>query len=246
MSGSLAGRRVIVTRERPGALGAILTGRGATVVHVPLIAVVEAADGGEALRTELDRLGTYDWLVVTSVPGAERAATAAAAHPDVRLAAVGTTTAATVARLAGRDVDVVPAVQRATALADALCAAATGRQRILVAQADRAGQSLVDGLRAGGHDVTAVVAYRTTDVAGDPAAIDGADAVVFASGSSIESWVAAFGTRRPPVAVGIGPSTAAAAARTGLKLDGVAADHSLDGLVTELERHLDDAAGHGS
>ena len=40
---------MLVTRERPGDLAAKLAQRGATVIHVPLIAVVEPADVGRAL-----------------------------------------------------------------------------------------------------------------------------------------------------------------------------------------------------
>ena len=72
MTSPLAGKRVLVTRERPGELGAMLEARGAIVVHVPLIEIREPADGGERLRRELDGLRNFDWLVVTSVPGAER------------------------------------------------------------------------------------------------------------------------------------------------------------------------------
>ena len=38
---TLRGRRVLVTRERPGELARLLEASGAVVVHVPLIEVVE-------------------------------------------------------------------------------------------------------------------------------------------------------------------------------------------------------------
>ena len=86
----LAGCRVLVTRERPGELAALLEARGATAVHVPLIEVIEPVDAGAALGRELERLPEFDWLVVTSPAGAERVADAAADAPLVRLAVVGT------------------------------------------------------------------------------------------------------------------------------------------------------------
>ena len=49
MRGPLAGCRVIVTREHPGELASLLEARGAKVVHVPLIQVVEPLDSGAAL-----------------------------------------------------------------------------------------------------------------------------------------------------------------------------------------------------
>jgi uroporphyrinogen-III synthase len=236
VSRSLEGCRVLVTRERPGELASLLTDRGATVFHVPLIAVIDPDDGGAALGVALGDLQRFDWLVVTSAAGSERVAAAAAAAPDVALAAVGTATARVLASAAGRSVDLVPAVQRADALVDAFAERVSGPQRILVAQADIAASTLVDGLRAGGHDVTVVTAYRTVAVEPDRTLVGDADAVLFASGSAVESWWRALGVETPPIVVVIGPTTAATADRLGLKVTAVAADHSLDGLVDELER----------
>lgn len=227
---------MLVTRERPGELADMLADRGATVVHLPLIGVVEAADGGRALRDALGQLSDFDWLVVTSAAGSERVAGAARSAPGVRLAAVGTATARVLERDSGRRVDLVPTVQRADEFAAAFVAQSTRPQRVLVAQADIAAPTLVDALRRAGHDVTAVTAYRTVPLDADRDAVDGADAVVFASGSAVEHWCRTFGPFGPPLVVAIGPTTAAVAERLGLKVSGVAADHSLDGLVTELER----------
>ncbi len=227
---------MLVTRERPGELAAMLSERGATVVHVPLIAVTDPIDGGAALAAALSELAAYDWLVVTSAAGSERVADAAAAVPGVRLATVGTATARVLEAGAGRPVDLVPSAQLADALVGAFVEQSPTPQRILIAQADIAAPTLADGLRSAGHEVTVVTAYRTVALEPDRAAVDGADAVLFASGSAVETWCRCFGTAAPPVVVAIGPTTAAAAERFGLKVSAVAADHSLDGLVTELER----------
>jgi uroporphyrinogen-III synthase len=239
VSRPLEGCRVLVTRERPGELAEMLTARGATVIHVPLVAVIDPSDAGAALGDALSGLGDFDWLVVTSAAGAERVGSAVAQVPNVRLAAVGTATARALESCAGRPVDLVPAVQRADALVAAFVEREPSPQRVLIAQADIAAPTLADGLRAAGHEVTVVTAYRTVATEPDRAAevaVAGADAVLFASGSAVESWCRRFDTEAPPVVIAIGPSTAAAADRFGLKLSAVATDHSLDGLVTELER----------
>ena len=238
-SGELVGCRVVVTRARPGELGRMLSERGAEVVHVPLIAVTEPPDGGVGLERELGRLDRYSWLVVTSPSGAERVGHAAARHSDVRLAAVGAATAQRLAALAGRHVEVVPQRQLAAELADELLDRCTEPTTFLLALADRAGTTLADRLTAGGHDVTVVDAYSTVLVEPDRAAIghaaiDDADVLVLASGSAADGWVDAFGAHRPPIVVAIGPSTAEHARQIGLKVDGVAADHSLEGLVDEV------------
>lgn len=242
MTGELAGRRVLVTREHLGELAVLLADLGADVVHLPLIAVHDPDDDGAALRDELADLARYDWLIVTSPAGAERVAAAVRDQPNVRLAAVGTATAATLRSLGGRDVDLVPDVQHAEALADLFNDAAPPLQRVLIAQADRAAPTLAVRLAEAGHHVDTVIAYRTVTQhpgagpSGD--AVESADAVLFASGSAVESWFDALGTRTPPVVVAIGPSTAVTAERLGLKVTGVAADHSLEGLVTELVRQF--------
>jgi uroporphyrinogen-III synthase len=230
---------VLVTRERPGELAEKLTARGATVIHVPLVATTDPSDGGAELRDALSDLRGVDWLVVTSAAGAERVGGAAAEVPSLRLAAVGTATAGVLASRAGRPVDLVPADQRGDALVAAFVEREPSPRRVLIAQADIAAPTLADGLRAAGHEVTVVTAYRTIALDADRAAevaAAGADAVLFASGSAVESWCRRFGTEAPPLVVAIGPTTAGAADRFGLKLSGVATDHSLDGLVTELER----------
>jgi uroporphyrinogen-III synthase len=119
--------------------------------------------------------------------------------------------------------------------------------RALVAQADLAAGDLGEALRAAGIEVVEVTAYSTSIATGpvapgtgatDAESTPAADAVLFASGSAVRGWVAAFGRQTPPVVVVIGPSTGAVASELGLDITGIAADHSVVGLVTELEAHL--------
>ena len=217
----LAGRTIALTRPDPGALGPALADLGAIVVHVPLLAIADPPDGGIALRRALARLDAFDWLVVTSANGA-RAVGAAASASGVRLAAVGPATAATLAERAGRPVDLVAQVPRVEGLVAEFPPAPA---RVLVAQADRAGSELAEGLARRGHDVEAVTAYATVarrPTADEQAALDAVDAVVLASGSAAEAWVAARGPAVPPVAVAIGPVTERAARRVGIAITHVA------------------------
>ncbi len=254
---TLAGLRVVVTREHLEPLGAALRARGAEPVHLPSIAVADPDDGGAELAHHLARLDDYDWLVVTSPNGADRVG-AAAAGRRVRLAAVGSSTEASLAARCGRGVDVVPDVQRADQLGAAMLEAlGPPPVRVLVAQADRAGSRLTDALRAAGHDVTTVTAYRTITTPPDLTALDErpADALLLASGSAAAAWSEALRERRagttarpeetgrdritPPLVVAIGPSTADAARTLGLEVSAVAHDHSLAGLVAALESVAD-------
>ncbi len=218
----LAGRRIALTRPEAGALGDRLAELGADVVHVPLIEITEPADGGNALRRALLRLAAFDWLAVTSVNGAERVGPYVAGHPAVRLAAVGPATARALAAAAGRPVDLVASVPRVEGL---LAEFPRPPVRVLVAQADRAGSALADGLSAAGHQVEAVTAYRTITRRPEPAEVAElatVDAVVFASGSAATGWVEALGATIPAFVVAVGPSTARAAQSRGLGVTHVA------------------------
>lgn len=232
----LSGRRVVTTRDRRGRLDSLLAAAGADVVHVPLISIERVDDA--PLAGALAALDTFDWLVVTSGHGADRVGDAAAGFPSLRLAAVGSRTAETLSRRAGRPVDVVPGRQTAADLVRAL----DGRSgRVLVAQADRADDVLVAGLAESGFDVESVVAYRTVLRApnrNERLAISAADAVGFASGSAVEAWVDALGVETPLVAAAIGPTTATVAGRLGLKITHTAADHDVEGLAEVISAAL--------
>jgi uroporphyrinogen-III synthase len=242
----LAGRRIVVTRAAAQAQPLVdrLLELGAEPVVVPLIEIVEPSDGGQALANALARLGEFDWIVVTSPNGAERVRSALAASPTrPMVAAVGTATAAAL----GVPVDLVPDVQTADGLAGAFGHGAGAALIVGPEQrrADRGRQSPVHrALAAQGWTVTAVEAYRTVPIApssGDLLRVLSADAVLFASGSAVRGWVDVFGTQTPAVTAAIGPSTAQVAGENGLKIDIIATDHSLHGLVDSLLVYFDDA-----
>ena len=237
-AGRLAGRRVVVTRagDQVGRLRELLLAEGAEVIEVPTIAVVDAADGGESLRAAMGDL--WDWVVVTSPNGAERAVAAAggrAAAHALRWAVVGPGTADALAAQGIR-----PALVPDRFVAEGLLEAfprppAEGGGRVLVAQAEAARPVLVEGLRAAGWEVAAVVAYRTVPVVPSPeqlADAASADAVLFTSGSTVDAFMRAAGTDAAArCVVVIGPVTAEAAERNGLDVAAVASPHSLEGLV---------------
>lgn len=237
MTRPLHGCTVVVTREQRGELGRLLDEAGATVVHIPMIEVVDADPDDLARAWSTDP----EWVVVTSAAGADRVGHEVARRPDVRLAAVGTATGRRLTELVGREVDLVPDRQVAEALVEDFNRRNPEPRRVLVAHADRAGTTLVDGLIGAGHVVTAVVAYRTLLRRPGPnerASFGAADAVVFASGSAALGWAEALGDRAadalPRLVVAIGPTTAGAAARAGLEVTHVASDHSLSGVIDAL------------
>jgi uroporphyrinogen-III synthase len=230
----LSGRRVVTTRDRQGKLEQRLLELGAEIVHVALVSITPGDAG--ALAAAIARLEPGDWVVVSSQHGAARVAPLVSARgAELRTAAVGTRTAEVLASGTGRATDVVPRRQTAADLV-AVMPPGTGC-RAVVAQADRAAPTLVDGLRELGYAVEPVTAYRTglrRPTARQRVDMLAADAVAFASGSAADSWADAIGTVTPPVVVAIGPTTAAAAERRGLRVTHVAAEHAVDGLVDAI------------
>jgi uroporphyrinogen-III synthase len=228
--GPLAGRVVVTTRDQPGRLDRLLAQLGATVLHVPLIAIEPLA----GVDVSLDGA---DWLVVTSQHGADAVGELAAVHPQVRLAAVGTRTAEALAERAGRPVDLVP--DRHTA-ADLVRVFPPGEGRVVAALGDLA-SDLTAGLWDKGWATDTYVVYRTVLQTPDPdvrAALLRADAVAFASGSAARAWEAAIGTETPPVVVAIGPTTETAAHAAGLTVTHVAKHHDVDGLAAAVAEAL--------
>ncbi len=240
-TGALVGRRVVVTRSADQAdrLSDLLRAHGAVPVELPLIEIV--TDPVEVAHLADLRPAEFDWLVVSSPNGARRYLSV---HPSVlplRVACVGSVTAGVLDR-AGCHVDLVPVEQSASGLLAEFPALPQGIiGSVLVVQAFDAVPTMADGLAELGWQVTVVAPYRSVaarPTAGEQLAAFAADAVFFASGSAARAWVDTLGTSTPSLVVAIGPQTAAAAAAVGLKVDLVATDHSLQGLVDALERHL--------
>ena len=110
-------------------------------------------------------------------------------------------------------------------------------QRVLVARAEEARDTLPDGLRAAGAAVDVVALYRTLAVVPPNAERAlAADAVAFSSSSTVRNFAAAFpGHDLSDVrAVSIGPVTTQAVQEAGLQLLAEAERHDVDGLVEAL------------
>ncbi len=240
-SGSLAGRRIVITRpaDRAGRLAERLRSLGAVPLLFPAIRI-EPADPGP-LVAAARALDTYDWVVFTSANGVAaffaRLADAGKDARDVgrrKVAAIGPVTAGAL-----RERGVEPALVPPEYVAEAILAALGEVRgvRFLLPRADIAREALAEGLRARGALVTEVAAYRTVGAGGPAPDLAQADAVTFTSSSTVRHFVAA-GARLPPrgtKVVCIGPVTAATARELGLAVDAVAAEYTEDGLIEALE-----------
>jgi uroporphyrinogen-III synthase len=227
----LADVTVVVARpaDRAAALVDLVEARGARALVVPLVEIVEPVDPGR-LEAVLADLRSFDWIVVTSPNAAARVAPFLATTPHVRVAAVGSSTAGALPRT-----DLIADRQSAEGL---VAVFPDGPGRVLVAQAAAGAPTLVDGLAGKGWTVERVHTHDTRPVrpaAREQLAVLRADVVLLTSGSQARSWVEAFGDAAPPVVGAIGPQTARDAEVAGLKVDFVATDHSLVGLVDALQ-----------
>ncbi|MGH9208667.1 MAG: uroporphyrinogen-III synthase, partial [Acidimicrobiales bacterium] len=237
----LLGWRVVVTRarEQASSLADLLRNAGAEPVEFPVIEVRDAADGGLAMAEAADRLQTYDWVVFTSANAVDRFmrhVPDARAFGRTRIAVVGPGTASVLAahKLVA---DIVPERFVAEGLLEAF-PPPDGGKRVLMPRASKAREVLPTGLRSRGWEVHDVEAYRTEPAR--PSAdlmisLARADAITFTSASTVAGFVAAARPKTlPPVVVCIGPLTAKAAGDYGLKVDAVAKEHTIDGVVAAL------------
>ena len=243
----LFGKRIIVTRAREQASGLVerLHELGAATVELPVIEIGEPADGGAALRDAAARVAEYDWVAFTSANAVSRFFAALGevgadtrALGRLKVAAIGPGTAEALVA-AGVRADLVPERFVAESLLEAF---PDGPGRVLLPRAAVARDALPAGLAGRGWTVDVVEAYRTavaTPAAEALTAAAAASAVTFTSSSTVTNYLAVAGDLPvPPVVACIGPITADTARAAGLTVDVVAAEHTIDGLVSALVEAL--------
>jgi uroporphyrinogen-III synthase len=181
-TGPLAGIRILVGRARhqAGALSAELRKLSATVIEIPFIEIRKPRSF-KPLDDALRNLGNYDWLILTSVNGAEAmwdrieklrlvwksgpfgpryaANDSGAFAPALRIAAIGPATRKAIEQR-GLQVDIVPKEYVAESVVRSLKKKVTGK-RILLVRAKVARDVIPNELRRAGAHVEVVEAYET-------------------------------------------------------------------------------------
>ncbi|MCC6416399.1 MAG: uroporphyrinogen-III synthase [Opitutaceae bacterium] len=254
----LSGRRVAVTRARDQAseLGLKLSALGAEVIELPLITITKEISKQD-LADVLLELGGYDWIVFTSANGVRyffeeffRLFDDIRSLGLLRFACVGPATAKAVADLHLK-VECQPKLATGEALADAMIATdSLDSARVLVVTGNLNRDILVEKLEAARAIVDRLQVYKTeqTDVSNDAAADDfrkhGADAVLFASSSAVDSYVDQAAAlklakaAKPPLLGSIGPLTTETMKHRGLPIAFEAKTPNLDSLVEALIKKL--------
>ncbi len=247
---SLRGMRVLVPRGGPWGHGvaAELRARGASPIVAPTINFAAPADL-DPLNRALAALtdDEYDWLTVTSATTVDvLAGNGVVLGAHTRVAAVGETTAAALAA-SGYRVDYTPKQDNSAAGLLAEWPEATGGSeglKVLALRSDIARPVLTDGLRASGHTVDSVIAYRTVGVPVAPAIVqqvaDGrVDAILVTSGSVATQIARQFGAVPEGTLVAcIGPRTAADAKAVGVRVDLVADERTSASLIAAIEQRV--------
>ena len=245
----LFGRRVVVTRaaQQAAELSERLRELGADVIEMPAtqIARLDLAP----LRTEIDRLSLYNWLIFTSknaisifweqLLGAGKDARVLA---GLNVAAVGPATAGALLEH-GIAVDVIPTRFVAEGLIEMLQTRDDlGGAKVLYVTAEGARDVLPQALKELGADVTRIETYRSI-VDGEGAeklvrAIEAGnvDLVTFTSASAVRGYVDAVGqdvAQRVPAA-SIGPQTSDALREAGIEVKAQAEESTLDSLASAV------------
>jgi uroporphyrinogen-III synthase len=242
-------RRVLVTRPdgQADALIERLAARGIEGVSVPTVAIRRAATA--ELVAALGALPGADWLVVTSVNGADalvRSLRHRSLPTGLRLAAVGPATAAALER-GGLHVDHVPAEYRTAEIAGGL--GEVGGRRVILFRADNATADLREALLERGARVEEHAAYRVTEAPARSrdrlraALRSPLDGVAFTSGSTVRGLMRLTPAVDRPrarvlTAFCIGPVTADVARRHGFAVAAVASEHTSDGLAAAISDHF--------
>ena len=253
----LKGRTIVVTRAAAQAqrFVQLLEEAGARVVQAPTISI-EPPASWEPLDAALGALGTFTWVIFTSVNGVQMVDRRLAgrglgwsAVAKKRVAAIGPATAEALAEHGVR-VEVVPREYRAEALVERLRPAIGPGDRVLLPRAKETRDVLVVELRRLGAAVSEVPAYQTKRVENgvvrlrEALASGAIDAVTFTSSSTARNFAELFSEEarrawRGRVAVAsIGPITAATAAEYGLTTDVMPDEYTIPALARAIAEYF--------
>ena len=252
----LFGKTFVITRPEEQSESFItgLLERGAEPFLFPVIETVPPEDWNP-LDTAIEKLDRYDGLIFTSVNGVKffmrrlkEKGKDVRELKGVRLYAIGSKTEQAVNAL-GIKVDVVPENFVAESLIDSMEKESVKGKKYLLPRAMVARETLPDQLRAQGATIDVAPAYQTvrpqtgTDELIRRVKEGSIHAITFTSSSTVTHFMELVGTNPLPqlknISIAcIGPVTAKTAEKAGLKVDIMAKEYTVDGLIAALENHF--------
>lgn len=249
---------VVITRDEYG-LEDALNGLNSDRFKVCPCATISARPVplSAALASTLRKIDTFDFVVFTS----QHAVTETVAHlrrldrhlaqlEHASVCAVGPVTAQLLARH-GAPPKVMPSQYTAIALAELFPVMHRHSPRVLFLRGNWASDVIPRELHRKGYQVTSVVIYETS--LRETFAVDAqrlitngnADCIAFTSPSSVRALQSLLGSAegagrsRVPAIASIGPTTSAACAQAGLKVEIQPTNYTLRGLADAIARHFD-------
>lgn len=241
--------RILVTRPRSQADGFVdgLKVAGFEPIPFPVIEVRPMEDNAELDRA-LKQLGSYEWVVFTSVNGVDVVLDRLGEGARLpRVAAIGPKTAQALKRQ-GITPEFVPEEYVAESILPGL--GDVRGKRILLPRAEIARKALPDAIRAAGGIADEIAVYRTLPAApeaeGLTALKSAVDWITFTSPSTVENFMEIVRRQgldplhlpgKPQIAC-IGPITEKAAREEGFDVALVAKDYTTEGLIEALKSEI--------
>ncbi len=253
----LFGKRVLVTRSKAqaSALVQALEKLGTEVIEFPTIKILPPEDF-KALDLSIDNLQRYHWIIFTSVNGVsffmERLyykGKDARELKGIKIAAIGPATGRELKRW-GLTTDYIPREYRAESIIEGFKEGEVEGTSILIPRAEKAREILPQGLRELGASVDVVTAYRTVI---DDSHVSGVkeilsrgeiDIITFTSSSTVKNFVRLLegidlkSMLQKVMVACIGPITASTAQDLGLKVDVIAEEYTIEGLIKAILKSL--------
>lgn len=230
-------KRVLLTREDNAVLADILAEAGFDVLEIPLIKITLESDASD-VKDVFNEMGRYDWLTFSSVNGVRGFFKEFLKHfEDIRslgfsrIACVGESTAKELKKYFLHS-DVIPQISTGEEMGKAMAEyESLENLKILCIIGNLAGKGLFDVLEKNNAIVDALEVYKTEGAMVDSTSSavkdfrkGGADVIVFASPSAVESFVknvdnlSLSSSSVKPKIVSIGPRTSEAVKKYGMKV----------------------------
>ncbi len=249
----LRGKRILVTRARSQASSLVqrIESLGGEVVEFPTIEIRPPESYGP-LDQAINQIGSYDWLIFTSVNGVEqflnrfeKLGKNIADLAGIEVGAIGPETAK---RLTAAQIQpsLVPKQYQAEGILEALIPETVLGKRILIPRAAKARDILPETLRQWGARVDVVEAYQTVLPQVDVSALcrllrEGTiDMITFTSSSTATNFAAMLRDQDLPrllsraVIACIGPITRKTVEDLGMRPEIVSEEFTIPGLVSAM------------
>lgn len=250
----LRGKRIVITRakEQAESFSQKLKSLGAQVIEFPTIKFALPEDL-TPVNKAISNLSRYHWLIFTSVNGVrffferlKEKGVDISSLQSILIAAIGPATAKEVERR-GLQVSYIPENYIAESIVEGFKRFDLKGKRALLPRAEKAREIIPEKLREEGMEVDVVAVYRTIPERRNASQVaelikkGEVDLITFTSSSTVRNFVEVLKEKldlkkdlsQIKIAC-IGPVTAETAQKLGLKVDVLAEEYTIDGLIKSI------------